>query len=132
MKRILFVVVALLLFAVPAFPWSAQGTIPGTVGDNTVTTITIPQGAKGPMWLFVPTIDTATLTFTVSLDGTNYYSLASAVGTLTTATGSGTGAFVLPFPTWTAPAETMAPVKKIKITASAAQTAARTFILFGK
>ncbi len=132
MKRILFVVFALVLFAVPAYPWSAQGTIPGTVGDNTVCTITVPQGATGPMWLFIPTLDSATLTFTVSLDGTNYYALATAVGTLSTATGATTGAIVLPFPSATAPGDIMNPVRKIKITAGAAQTAARKFILFGK
>jgi hypothetical protein len=131
MKRILFVVLALLILAVPAFGWDTyrqSATLTGgEVADNTTVTFTLRSNIPKTTYLYVPTIDSAAIALSCSVNGTTFGTMAtnySATALIDFTYAATTGGKVLRLPD-------ISPCRLLKITAGAAQAADRTFVVFG-
>jgi len=131
MKKALFVVLALAVLAFPAFgfeSWQRSGVLTGgVVADNTTLTFTLPSNVGHNSYLYVPTITSAAIALSCSVDGTNFGTMAtnySATALIDFTYAATTGGKVLQLPD-------ISPCRKLKITAGAAQAANRTFIIFG-
>ena len=131
MKKVFFVVLALAVLAFPAFgfeSWQRSGTLTGgVVADNTTLTFTLPVNVGHNSYLYVPTIDSAAIALSCSVDGTNFGTMAtnySATALIDFTYAATTGGKVLKLPDISA-------CRKLKITAGAAQGSNRTFVIFG-
>jgi len=132
MKRLLGLILALVVLAVPCFAfdsWRISATLTGgVVADNTTVTFTLPSRVGEASYLVVPTIDSAAIAISGSLDGTTFYTIASnysATALIDFTYAATTGGKVLKLPD-------ISPFRYLKITCGAAQASNRTFILFGK
>ena len=78
---LLFVVLIsfLVSFFVPAHAWESwqRSATMNTAVDNTIVTFTLPRNVGKNNYLYVPTIDSAAVTLSCSLDGTTYGVIAS-------------------------------------------------------
>jgi hypothetical protein len=131
MKKVLFAVLALAVLAFPAFAWETyqqSATLTGgVVTDNTTVTFTLRQGVGHNSYLYVPTIDSAAIALSCSVDGTNFGTMAtnySATALIDFTYAATTGGKVLQLPD-------ISPCRKLKITSGAAQAADRVFVVFG-
>jgi hypothetical protein len=131
MKKIVFIVLALTLLAASAFGWDTwrrSATLTGgVVADNTTVTFTLPSTVGRNSYLHVPTIDSAAVALSCSVDGSTFGTLAtnySATALIDFTYAATTGGKVLKLPD-------ISPCRKLKLTAGAAQAADRTFIIFG-
>jgi hypothetical protein len=132
MKRLLGLILALVVLAVPCFAfdsWRISATLTGgVVADNTTVTFTLPSRVGEASYLVVPTIDSAAIALSGSLDGTTFYTIASnysATALIDFTYAATTGGKVLKLPD-------ISPFRYLKITCGAAQASNRVFILFGK
>ena len=131
MKKIVLAVLALTLLAASAFGFDTyrqSATLTGgVVTDNTTVTFTLRQGVPKTMYLYVPTIDSAAIALSCSVDGTNFGTMAtnySATALIDFTYAATTGEKVLRLPD-------ISPCRLLKITAGAAQAANRTLVVFG-
>jgi hypothetical protein len=131
MKKIALVILALVFLAIPAFGFDTyrqSATLTGgIVTDNTTVTFTLRAGVPKTMYLYVPTIDSAAIALSCSVDGTTFGTMAtnySATALIDFTYAATTGGKVLRLPD-------ISPCRLLKITAGAAQAANRTFIVFG-
>jgi hypothetical protein len=131
MKKIVLVVLALTLLTASAFGFDSyrqSATLTGgVVADNTTVTFTLRQGVPKTMYLYVPTIDSAAIALSCSVDGTNFGTMAtnySATALIDFTYAATTGGKVLRLPD-------ISPCRLLKITAGAAQAANRTLVIFG-
>ena len=131
MKKVLFAVLALAVLVFPAFAfesWQRSGTLTGgVVADNTTLTFTLPSNVGRNSYLYVPTIDSAAIALSCSVDGTTFGTMAtnySATALIDFTYAATTGGKVLKLPDISA-------CRKVKITAGAAQATNRTFVIFG-
>ena len=131
MKKALFVVLALAVLVIPSFgfeSWQRSGVLTGgVVSDNTTLTFTLPSNVGHNSFLYVPTIDSAAIALSCSVDGTTFGTLAtnySATALIDFTYAATTGGKVLQLPD-------ISPCRKLKITAGAAQGSDRTFVIFG-
>ena len=131
MKKALLVILALAVLVFPAFAfesWQRSGTLTGgVVADNTTLTFTLPSNVGHNSYLYVPTIDSAAIALSCSVDGTTFGTMAtnySATALIDFTYAATTGGKVLKLPDISA-------CRKVKITAGAAQATNRTFIIFG-
>lgn len=131
MKKILFAVLALAILAVPAFAWETyrqSATLTGgVVTDNTTVTFTLRSSVGRNMYLYVPTITSAAVALSCSVDGTNFGTMAtnySATALIDFTYAATTGGKVLKLPDISA-------CRKLKITSGAAQASDRVFVVFG-
>ena len=133
MKRFSAIVfLAVFLYSIPCFPWDSwrrSATLTGgVVTDNTTVTFTLPTNVGETSYLIVPTIDSASIALSGSVDGTTFYTIASnysASALIDFTYAATTGGKVLRLPD-------ISPFRYLKITCGAAQAANRTFILFGR
>jgi hypothetical protein len=132
MKKMLLLAVALLMIALPCFAWETwqvSGTLTGgVVTDNTTLTITLPSRVGSNSYLYVPTIDSAAIALSGSLNGTAFGTIASnysATALIDFTYAATTGGKMLKLPDISA-------FRYIKITCGAGQSANRTFIIFGR
>jgi len=123
--------VALGFLVAPAFGFDSyrqSATLTGgVVADNTTVTFTLRAGVPKAMYLYVPTIDSAAIALSCSVDGTTFGTMAtnySATALIDFTYAATTGGKVLKLPD-------ISPCRFLKITAGAAQGSNRTFILFG-
>lgn len=130
MKKILFVVLALAVFVVPVI-FAAEGDGPGqgvfTVRDMSPRPPPLPSNVGHNSYLYVPTIDSAAIALSCSVDGTTFGTMAtnySATALIDFTYAATTGGKVLKLPD-------ISGCRKLKITSGAAQAADRTFIVFG-
>lgn len=128
---LLTVAFVLFILAVPLYAfesWQQSATLTGgVVADNTTVTFTLRSSVGHNSYLYVPTIDSATIVLGCSVDGTNFGTMAtnySATALIDFSYAATTGGKVLKMPDISA-------CRKVKITAGTAQAANRTFILFG-
>jgi hypothetical protein len=131
MKKALLVILALAVLVFPAFAfesWQRSGTLTGgVVADNTTLTFTLPSNVGHNSYLYVPTIDSAAIALSCSVDGTTFGTMAtnySATALIDFTYAATTGGKVLKLPDISA-------CRKVKITAGAAQAANRTLVIFG-
>jgi len=132
MKKILFAFLMLAILTAPAFALdtyrqSATLTGGGLAADNTTVTFTLRPGVPKTMYLYVPTITSATIALSCSVDGTNFGTMAtnySATALIDFSYAATTGGKVLRLPD-------ISPCRFLKITSGAAQVADRTFVIFG-
>lgn len=133
MRRFTWLVLILVLLA-PAvlhadYTWTASGTVTGgIVADNTTTTITIPPEVGPITYLIVPTLTSSAIAISGSVDGTNYYTIASnysATALIDFTYAATTGGKMLKMPD-------LRPFRKLKITCGAGQASDRAFTLVGK
>jgi len=99
----------------------------GAVTDNTTVTFTLRAGVPKTMYLYVPTIDSAAIALSCSVDGTAFGTMAtnySATALIDFTYAATTGGKVLRLPD-------ISPCRLLKITAGAAQAANRIFVIFG-
>jgi len=122
MKKIVLVVLALTLLAASAFGFDSyrqSATLTGgVVADNTTVTFTLRQGVPKTMYLYVPTIDSAAIALSCSVDGTNFGTMAtnySATALIDFTYAATTGGKVLKLPDISA-------CRLLKITFGAGQT----------
>jgi hypothetical protein len=133
MKRIGFIAFFLLFISASAFAWPSwqrSGTLTGgEVTDNTTLTITLPNNVGEHSYLYVPTIDNATLALSGSMDGTIFGTIydeqTNGAAKIAWSVGATTGGLMLELP----PIQVF---KKIKITCGAEQSSDRIFVIFGK
>jgi hypothetical protein len=134
MKRItlLLLVLVAFVFAIPCsadYTWSVSGTMTGgVVADNTTLTLAIPPEVGEISYLLVPTITSATIAISGSIDGTNFFTIASnysATALIDFTYAATTGGKALKMPD-------LRPYRYLKITSGAAQAADRAFTLVGK
>lgn len=131
MKKLALVVLALVVLAVPAFGFDTyrQSAVltGGVVTDNTTVTFTLRAGVPKTMYLYVPTIDSAAIALSCSVDGTAFGTMAtnySATALVDFTYAATTGGKVLKLPD-------ISPCRFLKITAGAAQATNRTLVIFG-
>ena len=131
MKKIVLVVLALTLLTASAFGFDSyrqSATLTGgVVTDNTTVTFTLRAGVPKTMYLYVPTIDSAAIALSCSVDGTAFGTMAtnySATALIDFTYAATTGGKVLRLPD-------ISPCRLLKITAGAAQAANRTLVIFG-
>ena len=132
-KRICLVAVLLAFISTSVFAWTTwqrPGTLTGgVVADNTTVTITLPNNVGLNSYLYVPTIDSATLAISGSMDGTLFGTIydeqTNGAAKIAWSVAATTGGLMLELPPINA-------FKKIKITCGTAQAADRLFVLFGK
>jgi len=131
MKKVFFVVLALAVLAFPAFgfeSWQRSGVLTGgVVADNTTLTFTLPSNVGHNSYLYVPTITSAAIALSCSVDGTNFGMMAtnySAPALIDFTYAATTGGKVLKLPDISA-------CRKLKVTSGAAQAADHTFVVFG-
>jgi hypothetical protein len=131
MKKALLVILALAVLAFPAFgfeSWQRSATLTGgVVADNTTVTFTLPSNVGHNSYLYVPTITSAAIALSCSVDGTNFGTMAtlySATALIDFTYAATVGGKVLQLPDISA-------CRKLKITSGAAQAANRTFVVFG-
>jgi len=131
MKKALLVILALAVLVFPAFAfesWQRSGTLTGgVVADNTTLTFTLPSNVGHNSYLYVPTITSAAIALSCSVDGTNFGTMAtnySATALIDFTYAATTGGKVLKLPDISA-------CRKVKITAGVAQAANRTLVIFG-
>jgi hypothetical protein len=97
------------------------------VADNTTLTFTLPVNVGHNSYLYVPTIDSAAIALSCSVDGTNFGTMAtnySATALIDFTYAATTGGKVLKLPDISA-------CRYLKITTGAAQAADRVFVVFG-
>lgn len=135
-RKLLIAAILIVVFSIGALAQQAFGfesfrqsatLTGGVVADNTTVTFTLRQGVGHNSYLYVPTIDSAAIALGCSVDGTNFGTMAtnySATALIDFTYAATTGGKVLKLPD-------ISGCRKVKITAGAAQTADRTFVLFG-
>lgn len=132
MKKLVLLAL-LVLMLVPARAgawesWQRSGTLTGgVVADNTTLTFTLPSNVGHHSYLYVPTITSAAIALSCSVDGTTFGTMAtnySATALIDFTYAATTGGKVLQLPD-------ISPCRKLKITSGAAQTADRIFVVFG-
>jgi hypothetical protein len=130
-KLALLILLVLTLVPVQAGAWESwqrSATLTGgAVADNTTVTFTLPSNVGHHSYLYVPTITSAAIALSCSVDGTNFGTMAtnySATALIDFTYAATTGGKVLLLPD-------ISPCRKLKITSGAAQAADRTFIVFG-
>jgi hypothetical protein len=97
------------------------------VADNTTVTFTLPSNVGSNSYLHVPTITSAAIALSCSVDGTTFGTMAtnySATALIDFTYAATTGGKVLKLPDISA-------CRKLKITSGAAQAADRVFVVFG-
>jgi hypothetical protein len=126
-----FAALVLFILVAPSYgfeSWQRSATLTGgVVTDNTTVTFTLPSNVGHNSYLYVPTITSATIALSCSVDGTNFGTMAtnySATALIDFTYAATTGGKVLKLPDISA-------CRKLKITAGAAQAANRTFVVFG-
>jgi len=131
MKKVLFAVLALAFLAAPALGFDSyrqSATLTGgVVTDNTTVTFTLRQSVPKTMYLYIPTIDSAAIALSCSVDGTTFGTMAtnySATALIDFTYAATTGGKVLRLPD-------ISPCRYLKITAGAAQASNRVFMIFG-
>ena len=131
MKRILFVFLVLAALAIPAFAWESwqqSATLTGgVVADNTTVTFTLRSGVGHNSYLYVPTIDSAAIALSCSVDGSTFGTMAtnySATALIDFTYAATTGGKVLKLPD-------ISGCRKLKITLGAAQASNRALVVFG-
>jgi len=132
MKKILFVVLALAILALPAFGWDTWRrsatllVVPGGT-DNTTVTFTLPSNVGHNSYLHVPTITSAAVALSCSVNGTTFGTMAtnySATALIDFTYAATTGGKVLKLPDVSA-------CRLLKITFGAGQTDNVTLTAFG-
>ena len=130
-KLVLFALFVLVLMPVQADAfksWQRFGVLTGgVVADNTTLAFTLPVNVGHHSYLYVPTIDSAAIALSCSVDGTNFGTMAtlySATALIDFTYAATTGGKVLRLPD-------ISPCRKLKITSGAAQAADRVFVVFG-
>ena len=129
MKRLALLPLLLILLVSPAYAWDSwriSATLDILVSDTTVT-FTLPSKVGSASYLIVPTITSSSIALSGSVDGTNFYTIASnysATALIDFTYVAGTGGKVLLMPD-------LSPFRYLRITVSS-QSANRTFTLFGK
>lgn len=130
-KLVLLVLLVLMVVPIQAGAWESwqrSATLTGgVVADNTTVTFTLPSNVGHHSYLSVPTIDSAAIALSCSVDGTNFGTMAtnySATALIDFTYAATTGGKVLKLPDISA-------CRKLKITAGAAQAANRIFVVFG-
>jgi hypothetical protein len=131
MKKIALVILALVFLAIPAFGFDTyrqSATLTGgIVTDNTTVTFTLRAGVPKTMYLYVPTIDSAAIALSCSVDGTTFGTMAtnySATALIDFTYAATTGGKVLKLPDISA-------CRLLKITFGAGQTDNVTLSAFG-
>jgi hypothetical protein len=132
MKKIVLVVLALTLLAASAFgfdTWRRSVTLLVTEGgtDNTTVTFTLPSNVGHNSYLHVPTIDSAAVALSCSVDGSTFGTMAtnySATALIDFTYAATTGGKVLKLPDISA-------CRLLKITFGAGQTDNVTLTAFG-
>jgi hypothetical protein len=125
----LWVVVLVLIVSAQAFSWDTwrRSVTLNTAVDNAVVVFTLPSNVGHNSYLYVPTIDSAAVVLSCSVDGTLYGTLAtnySATALIDFTYAATTGGKVLKLPDISA-------CRLLKITFGAAQTDNVTLTAFG-
>lgn len=135
-RKLLVAAVLILVFSIGALAEVAFGfetyrqsatLTGGVVADNTTVTFTLRSGVGHNSYLYVPTIDSAAIALSCSVDGTNFGTMAtnySATALIDFTYAATTGGKVLRLPD-------ISGCRKVKITAGAAQASDRVFVIFG-
>jgi hypothetical protein len=116
----LWVVALVLIVSVPAFSWDTwrRSVTLNTAVDNAVVVFTLPSNVGHNSYLYVPTIDSAAVALSCSVDGTNFGTMAtnySATALIDFTYAATTGGKVLKLPDISA-------CRLLKITFGAGQT----------